>query len=92
MTNLFVVILARTDSTKCQLQCFADVGPRQFVKFNFGNVEDGTVCDEFDENTGVCLAGKCTVKGTERERERERRGTGEGENESGKRGDKNEIP
>ena len=38
------------------------MGVRQFAKFSFGYVDDGTRCDDYDENSGLCLNGKCQVR------------------------------
>ena len=46
---------------QCKLSCIAQVGIRQFAKYGFGFVADGTLCDDFDENSGICISGKCQV-------------------------------
>lgn len=46
---------------QCKLSCIAQVGIRQFAKYAFGFVDDGTRCDDFDENSGLCISGKCQV-------------------------------
>ena len=46
---------------QCKLSCIAQVGIRQFAKYGFGFVDDGTRCDEYDENSGICISGKCQV-------------------------------
>ena len=38
------------------------MGIRQFAKFSFGYVDDGTRCDDYDENSGLCINGKCQVR------------------------------
>ena len=47
---------------ECKLSCLAEVGVRQFAKFSFGHVDDGTRCDDYDENSGLCINGKCQVR------------------------------
>ena len=46
---------------QCNLACVAQVGIRQFAKYGFGLVSDGTRCDDYDENSGICISGKCQV-------------------------------
>ena len=46
---------------QCKLACIAQVGIRQFAKYGFGSVADGTRCDDYDENSGICISGKCQV-------------------------------
>ena len=38
------------------------MGIRQFARYSFGVVADGTRCDNYDENSGICVNGKCQVK------------------------------
>lgn len=47
---------------ECKLLCIAEVGIRQFAKYSFGFVDDGTRCDDYDENSGLCISGKCQVR------------------------------
>lgn len=47
---------------QCKLSCIAQVGIRQFAKYVFGFVDDGTRCDDYDENSGICITGKCQVR------------------------------
>ncbi|XP_068695608.1 A disintegrin and metalloproteinase with thrombospondin motifs 6-like [Montipora foliosa] len=51
---------------ECKLSCIAEVGIRQFAKFSFGHVDDGTRCDDFDENSGLCINGKCQPLGCDK--------------------------
>ena len=50
---------------QCKLACIAQVGIRQFAKYGFGFVNDGTRCDDYDENSGICISGKCQVSRVE---------------------------
>ena len=50
---------------QCKLACIAQVGIRQFAKYGFGVVADGTRCDDYDENSGLCISGKCQVSPVE---------------------------
>lgn len=50
---------------QCKLACIAQVGIRQFAKYGFGFVDDGTRCDDYDENSGICISGKCQVSRVE---------------------------
>ena len=59
MANLVCCISA---GQECKLSCLAEVGIRQFAKFSFGHVDDGTRCDDYDENSGLCIKGKCQVR------------------------------
>ena len=47
---------------ECKLSCIAEVGIRQYAKLSFGHVADGTRCDDYDENSGLCINGKCQVR------------------------------
>lgn len=50
---------------QCKLACIAQVGIRQFAKYGFGFVVDGSRCDDYDENSGLCISGKCQVSHVE---------------------------
>ena len=50
---------------QCKLACIAQVGIRQFAKYGFGFVADGSRCDDYDENSGLCISGKCQVSPVE---------------------------
>lgn len=51
---------------QCKLSCIAEVGIRQFAKYSFGFVADGTRCDDYDENSGLCVNGKCQPLGCDK--------------------------
>jgi len=51
---------------ECKLSCIAEVGVRQFAKFSFGYVDDGTRCDDYNENSGLCINGKCQPLGCDK--------------------------
>lgn len=60
--NYFAILLLVSVGQQCKLSCIAEVGIRQFAKYSFGFVADGTRCDDYDENSGLCVNGKCQVK------------------------------
>lgn len=55
-----------TGGQQCKLACIAQVGIRQFAKYGFGSVADGTRCDDYDENSGICVSGKCQPLGCDK--------------------------
>lgn len=59
--NYFAISLLVSAGQQCKLSCVAEVGIRQFAKYSFGFVADGTRCDDYDENSGLCVNGKCQV-------------------------------
>ncbi|XP_074606449.1 A disintegrin and metalloproteinase with thrombospondin motifs 6-like [Acropora palmata] len=56
-----------TAGLECKLSCIAEVGIRQYAKLSFGHVADGTRCDDYDENSGLCINGKCQTLGCDKE-------------------------
>ena len=60
-TTLYIHVSPIAAGQECKLSCIAEVGIRQFAKFSFGYVSDGTRCDDYDDNSGLCINGKCQV-------------------------------
>ncbi|KAJ7334352.1 hypothetical protein OS493_014662 [Desmophyllum pertusum] len=57
-----------TAGQECKLLCIAEVGIRQFAKYSFGFVDDGTRCDDYDENSGFVSAANVSYDDRRRQR------------------------